>query len=731
MNIVNKGVSGISSISHTVKDGTIGISHEIGNKFQDGLDKTNSVKDKMLFKKKAYDVDDDLIEIYESDISTSIAGLKYLLSQLNHMKKSYWPLLFKKNIKIAERFISIIGASSLQFKDINQYYQKFSQWQSEQEVPMVHPKERQFLIGSVCSELDNYLNTMKELQDRVLGDWTYFVDDVVKLKITQMNKFLKDILKVLKLRKRKKNAHDKLYKKVSKLSSKTSPLTDKEHIELNDKEHKLKELNINYNKVNDKVKKILPHALSFLEEFIDSITKLIICKQHDIYKTIQASFKYYSIFHGLSTEKDYELINESWKMAIEPIRKQIETSVKIIYDKKPELVDTEISTEVVADSKIGKMVHKVGHTFDKKNPVKPRDSKDGIFNEHQVADPLVSFERYKDLELNVPRQYKPVMIGIDDVVVPGSQLNSGVPSVIPSVITSPVKTSPTSPVSPEENKETLVESEVISSPVSIGAVAYDPTSPPATPLTVSPPPLPPRGSNLAPPVSRLVTTPTLAPPLPPRSNMALPTSTPRSGSTPVFSPIFSPPPPYFNGSTTDNLSDSDDDSEDASEMTSISSATSTHSVSSLSSTMYDKFSNETLDRNLTKIYNSAKNNITKSPVDISTQEYNISLADHLNPILFEDTTSLSYKIWKFNEFFNEVEKKNGKKEKIYVTAKHDFKGENVGDLSFKKNDKIQILFDFVDSHEESSWLVGVRNSEGLKRVGLVPSTYVERDARKD
>lgn len=137
----------------------------------------------------------------------------------------------------------------------------------------------------------------------------------------------------------------------------------------------------------------------------------------------------------------------------------------------------------------------------------------------------------------------------------------------------------------------------------------------------------------------------------------------------------------------------------------------------------DKTTNEGLDRSLVKIYNLSKNSIQESPFILNNALYEIQPSSHRDPILFDETTSISYRIWKFNKFFDELENRTHiSKDAI---AKYDFKGDKPGDLSFKKGDKLKIIFTFIDEHENDNWLVGISETDGLKRKGFVPSNYLE------
>lgn len=686
---MNKLKDGVSGVSHTVTGGIAGLGHT----FQDGYNNAATAKDKLFMRHKDFDVDDELIDVYKDDINTSVAGLKYLLSQLSHLGKSYWPLLLKTNVKVINTFITLIGAGSLQFKDIDKYYQEFTNWQAENVVPMVHPKERQFLIESVCAELTHYRNTMSQLSARIVQEWGEFIKVTMAPRFKQIIKNLKDTLKLIKLRIRKKFAHEKLQRKTSKLMSKTSPLTDKEQAELNDLEFRTKQALTKYNTVNDKLKSILPHVLAFLEEFVETITTLLICKQMDVYRQIDEALKSFVTFHGLAKMPiessnatvenndvyDYAKVIELWEIAIEPIRTLIESSLSIIKDKNPTLADEEMDADVKDPLKLVSFWNKASNSLKKKNPVKPHDNVNGIFGEHQAADPLRSYEKYKNPLIDPPNVYNPGMISIDDVVVPHSLQYVE------------AKDASVAPYAADPSFETVDLN---------GSTAT------STVESKVPPPLPPRSNR----------------PLPPLPVSSQPTS-PRNLSSPLFAPIFSPPPPQaalLIDIPADEIP-SDDDADLDSDMMSHSLRTSN---SSFRSTLLDSSNSDDLEKVLMRIYNKSKNDIKQAPIDPSFNPHDISPSDHQDNTLFGDTTSVSYKLWRFNQFFSELEHLRAASKEIYV-AKCSFKGLEPGDLSFEKGEQVRSLFAFVDDLP-GNWLVGSIDKNGFSRTGFVPGNYLKK-----
>lgn len=373
-----------------------------------------------------YDKDDELIEHYKHDLSKAKLGLSYIASQQKKMALSHWGKLFKLNIRIVEHFIQLLGTDSLSFKGIEDYYHDFDKFQATEEIPMVHPKERQFLIESVHLELVNYMSSLQQGKFKITQDWDIH-EKSLKLRITEMNKHISDTLKLIKKRNKKKTNYIKTEHKISKLMKKTAPLETKEQDQLNTLESSLKEEEKEYTKINDKLKSILPHVISFLDEFVENITKIILCKQVETYKEIAQMLDYFCTFHGfLDTSGDphnkiqsYEDIISKWEEATTPTRLQIESFISIIYDKKPELIDTEIDEKDKTLS-AAKMWNKItDKVVEKKHTVKTKDHVNGIFNDYLSVDPLQAFLQNNDPNSNISETYHPSkVVDVDDVYIP-------------------------------------------------------------------------------------------------------------------------------------------------------------------------------------------------------------------------------------------------------------------------------------------------------------------------
>lgn len=133
---------------------------------------------------------------------------------------------------------------------------------------------------------------------------------------------------------------------------------------------------------------------------------------------------------------------------------------------------------------------------------------------------------------------------------------------------------------------------------------------------------------------------------------------------------------------------------------------------------------------LVKQYNMAKNDIRECP----TLPSKFDLIDVLRGEVcdLQEKNSVSYSMHEMYVFFEKVlalSNKSDAKVKS-VVASQSFSGVNPGDLSFQSGESIQVLLNLQDyattfSDTKDYWLVGGIETEGVHRVGFVPSTHVE------
>lgn len=582
---------------------------------------------------KQFNNDDELIAHYRHDLKRTISALKYIIKQTEKLGSSHWNRLFKSNMKSVELFADLVH---LKFDGIEDYYDEFDKFQAEQEIPMIHPIEKQPLVDSIDQELSNYLESMSQLRFKVLREWQYYSDSL-KLRIEEMVGYLNDILKLIKKRDSKKAHYDSVSKKITKIMKKTTPLEKKEQSHLNSLDSDLTEASAIFIKIDDKVKSILPHALTFLDEFVENISKQSICKHLDIYRDIKTELMYFATYHGyLNMESDndipnYESIMDHWESLTTPIRLKIESFVSIIQDKNPDLLHTEID-----DTDKTLKHHKIWNNVTSKvtkntHNIKSKDHSNGIFNDYLTLDPLISFDKYQNPNMYRSETYHPTKIHSKEEVGP-------------------------------------------STPNSINRQA---------------PSLPPRSKIFNRSKERQLES---APSLPPRSSID------------------------NNSMESVNSLDSATELSDSNSLSSIS-----------SNNLIQSSSSEVTNTNISKIYNYSKNSIKECPIPIKSDELDFKYELILNT---GESSSITYKLERLNKLYDKILHYSNSMQidRKAWKAKYDFDGVEPGDLSFKKGNEIEILFDFQSvglyyNQSNDNWLIGKLNTNGNTRIGLVPSTY--------
>ncbi|SGZ51740.1 CIC11C00000003750 [Sungouiella intermedia] len=620
----------------------LGFAHVGSNIHYAGLSFGSSVKNKFTGKNDV-SVDDDLIAAFEHDVKQIITAMKFLEKQSRHMALKFWPYFFKNATNSAISLQQLVGEDSLTFDDIQMYYDEFDRLQLTSETVLVHPKERQIVIPSIQYEISNYLVTIDQLQTKVVhlaeSNAKY-----LKSRIEALITHLKHVLKVIKARKSHRAKCDKLEWKTDRLTKKKTPLTDAEQRDLSRLETQLSSAKALHDNISDRLKKVIPECLLLVEEFVESLTKWIICNQSKIYQEIERTIRYFAVFHGYAdSEKDeagksYERIIDEWETSNTALRLQIESFLKTIYDKNPQLLDEEVDNNDKT-LKISKawtlMAQKV---TEKLHKVKPQDTQNGIFTNHTMADPLRSFTNYCDVSMNVSETYHPQRV--------------------------------------------LEYSEVH----------------PTMPHIRTPPPLPPRNDS---------------------RSIPLPLNSPAGSITPVIGlGAFADVDAINSDSEISLLSSSDSESE----------GTTVSEVSSI--LLADDVTPDKAERQIIKLYNFSKNEITEAPLDISLW-VNLDKYSNHNDV-FDNKNTISYKLHELNRFFQKAldhakESSDGQERKI-VVAKRDFRGVQPGDLSFSVGDKVEVVFDLQSvsatyNNDGKNWFVGTTGDVPHRRIGFAPNTY--------
>lgn len=616
----------------------------------------SSVKNK-LTGRSDYGSDDELISKFEHDIKQVVKAVKFLEKQSGRMAAKFWPYFFKSGSRSARAFLLLVGEDSLSFKDIEKYWEDFDKLQSTSETVQVHPKERQLVIPSIHYELVNYLATLSKLEVRVL-ELADNHSKKLKLRTGPFKNHMKHILKVVKARNSHRAKRDKLEWKTERLAKKKTPLSDQEQRDLDSLLSQLATANEVFENINGRLKTVIPESLLLVEEFVDELTKWTMCDQLQIYSEIDETLRYYAVFHGYVREqkniekagnasengndnadnentratllRSYEEIIDKWETECTPVRLHLESFLKTIYDKKPELLDQEVDD---ADKRL-----KVAKAWtlvtlkvtDKLHKIKALDLENGVFSETMVADPLVSYKKYQDASMNVSETYHPQkLLDYDDVH-------------------------------------------------------------PDLPQPLTPPPLPPRDDT------RLISFP--------------------MASTELSSPLCN----IISSESLDSIHSDSELSLDSMDSDLESEAGS--SVSDLSSVMLGDNPPDRAERQIIKLYNGAKNEITQAPLDTSKWP----VLENSQADVFDSTNTASYKLHALSRFFQKA--LDLQSEKKVLVAKKDFAGVQPGDLSFKAGDKVDVLFDLQSvssSYNEAgpNWFVGAVGDENHRRTGFAPNTY--------
>lgn len=135
------------------------------------------------------------------------------------------------------------------------------------------------------------------------------------------------------------------------------------------------------------------------------------------------------------------------------------------------------------------------------------------------------------------------------------------------------------------------------------------------------------------------------------------------------------------------------------------------------------FTMQRSERELVKLYNSAKNTITEAPV--LPLKY-ADMGDAFKNDIFGHQNSASYKLRTLHAFFDKALEHSKNSPKKVLVAKRLFEGAEPGDLSFKEGDEVEVLFDLQlvctsYSNDGRNWFVGATGEQ--QRVGFAPSTY--------
>lgn len=391
-----------------------------------------SVKDK-LSRDHPVDEQGTLSSIYKHEIKGTIKALKFIERRTKTIGKTYWNKLLDTNIKCAELFASSMGAHSLEFKGIEDYYKAFDEWQSEKEEILIHPKERSFFIKEVDMELSDYTLLLQRLKIAINFKWEFHTQ-IVHSKVKEAVSVLKDMLKVIKTRTNVKHEYDFNCLKVESLSKRKNGDMKKEE-QFSELKEETSALQAKLFILDDKIKTMFPHLWALMDEFVENLTKLILCQQLDIFNEVRLPLGEYSKYYGL-LEPDagnginaYNDILDCWKNNSSQVDKKIKNILSNLnhdrymeVDTRDEQPNEDLKPDLKKHFNFDKFVSKANYKLHSKSMnLKPKYD-DGIFSRNLTVDTLDAFNEYNDPAKSVEEdllhfkpQQKPLVINKEEL----------------------------------------------------------------------------------------------------------------------------------------------------------------------------------------------------------------------------------------------------------------------------------------------------------------------------
>ena len=80
------------------------------------------------------------------------------------------------------------------------------------------------------------------------------------------------------------------------MNQKAIPLDEKDNDKLEKLETTYQTVDAAFNSLNKKCIELLPNIVSFLDEFVENITKMILCQQLETFKKLTDTFQYFTEF---------------------------------------------------------------------------------------------------------------------------------------------------------------------------------------------------------------------------------------------------------------------------------------------------------------------------------------------------------------------------------------------------------------------------------------------------
>lgn len=380
-------------MAHTVKKGMAVMGQQT---LHAGISLGDTLKD-TFSRHEEYHPDDELLKQYEHDLKASSKALRFISGHVRRMNDRYWKFSFLRLEKTVLLWQQLTGATSLAFEGMEEYHEQLDRLHMAAEGFSVHPKERELVVESVDSEVGSYIAMAAALRSHVM-ERTEAVASFVKGKNSKMEGQLAHSYRALKVRRKIKRHAGKLRRKTDRLAKKTSPLEASEHLELEKLQQETETATKAFEAANDAAKTILPQILALFEEYIDSISKYLVCTEEGLYKDIYRGLEFYAVHQGF-TIGDYEKIVSEWEEEVSESHGQAEALVGSTRGG-------------ISDSDENSKSHNAWNLLKEKFPhrnhaIKAKDHENGVFADYIMADPLSSFRAYNDPSVNECPSYHP------------------------------------------------------------------------------------------------------------------------------------------------------------------------------------------------------------------------------------------------------------------------------------------------------------------------------------
>jgi hypothetical protein len=356
-----------------------------------------------LFGQKS--ADDVVFKQWEHNVKTAIAGIEYLKAEDAKLAK-FWENMVTNFAMVIEIFRDV--HSQLEANRSKRDSRKDS-------ARNTMPDKNEEFTDITLHEIKEAAKLARMLQERTIIMATR-TSESFKVKCNEMIKQLKRVEKLLTKRDHKKIDYDMQVKKMETVL-KVETSTDKDRTKLEHTQKKLTDAEVVYKDFNDKIKLIVPAALSDLSEFLSKLTLKLYFSNADTIRFIQRNLEKFSRIHGVVSDTNvlsYESIIAEFettyrqgqsKLADLDLLKDFsamrqktvgEKTVKHVNNAAGTVVDTTVNFTSTLYTKATKPNQRLSvslGSFKIDNPIKPY-SKNGMFT--NALDP-VEFVRDTDL----------------------------------------------------------------------------------------------------------------------------------------------------------------------------------------------------------------------------------------------------------------------------------------------------------------------------------------------